>query len=100
MYRTNPSALSVGPCSESLSGETSHPALKDLEQMLNLSSWLSVRRLQRTHLVLSQEGDEDWSRSVDFCVYGAGTTALGIVLYQQSTSETLKSGEDAGDGKE
>lgn len=100
MYGTNPSALSVGPCSESLSGDTSHPALKDLEKVLNLSSWLSVRRLQRTHLVLSQERDEDWSRSVDFCIYGAGTTALRIVLYQHSTSETLKPGQEAGDGKE
>lgn len=29
MYGTNPSPLSVGLCSESLSGETSHPASKD-----------------------------------------------------------------------
>lgn len=67
---------------------------------MDLSSWLSVRRPERIQLVLIQKWDEDWGRSVDFGVYSAGKTALGIVLYQHSTSETLKSGEEAGDGKE
>lgn len=64
-----------------------------------MSSWLNVRRLERTPMVLSQEGGEDWSRSVDFFVHSAGTTTLGIVMYQHSISETLKSLEEAGDGK-
>lgn len=56
MCGTNPSPPSVGPWRESTSGETSQPALRDLKEMLNLPSWLSVRRPERAQRVLSQEG--------------------------------------------
>lgn len=48
---------------------------------------------------LSQEGMGTGAGVQTFCAHSADTAALGIVLYQHSVPETLKSGEEAGDGK-